>query len=316
MHAQLEQAVLVQRQRRAAAVAVPRRVGLDGVVVSGDGGHPAVGDPAQQLLVGAVEHAGGLLHALVRGLPVHAQHQPGEAGVEAHDVTRLDHHPVSLQHAGQLLVADHRAAVAEVRVQIDQHRAALHGLLGHGLDAQRVRGRGAGRAGTGRPRVGRLGRPLHLAPGAKAVVVDRLGQAVAIGVEVRAYVGQAVPLRGVLQVEDGQVVADDVGAALHQVGEPKVEVDAPLPQRGPQHRRVAVGVEHVAARVVERQAQAERAAVAHLGHALAHLLGRQQVETAKLVVGPEIAPRGAGWSLHPAPGFLVRHGCLRQKDTG
>ena len=94
--------------------------------------------------------------------------------------------------------------------------------------------------------------------------------------------------------EDGQVVADHVRAVLHQLRKAEVEVDAALAQRGPQHRRMARWMQHVAARIVQRQAQAERAAVAHFGHALPHLLRRDQVQPTQLVVRAEVSPGGAG----------------------
>ena len=72
--------------------------------------------------------------------------------------------------------------------------------------------------------------------------------------------------------------------------QPVVHVRPAVAQRRPQHRRMAARVEHVAARVVERQAQAEGQALAHFGDALLHLLRREQVQPAELVVGPEIAP--------------------------
>ena len=53
--------------------------------------------------------------------------------------------------------------------------------------------------------------PDQSSPGAVAVVVDRLGLAVAVGIEQLADMGEAVPLGRVLGVQDDEVVADDVG---------------------------------------------------------------------------------------------------------
>ena len=112
------------------------------------------------------------------------------------------------------------------------------------------------------PRASVVG-PDEVDAGAVAVVVDRLGDAVAVGVELGADVRERVPLRRVLQPERHLVVGPDVeklsspfahlahgdvvedlGVALHVLGRREARRVAPLVQRG-------------AARVVERQAQAE-----------------------------------------------------------
>jgi hypothetical protein len=90
--------------------------------------------------------------------------------------------------------------------------AALHAALGHALDAQRLaRARcssiAAGRRHAG---IGAVQRAEDVDLRAVAVVVARLGHAVAVGVEQLAHVREAVPLRGVLQVHQHQVVADHV----------------------------------------------------------------------------------------------------------
>ena len=117
-------------------------------------------------------------------------------------------------------------------------------------------------------------RPDEVDAGAVAVVVDGLGDAVAVGVELRAHVRERVPLRGVLQperdlvvgpdVDEGVValahlahrdVVEDLGGAVHVLGRREARRVAPLVERG-------------AAGEVERQAQAERDAVLDLAHAL------------------------------------------------
>src|SRR5262245_56863494 len=63
---------------------------------------------------------------------------------------------------------------------------------------------------------------------------------------------------------------------------------------------MAPRIERVAAGIVERQAQAEGQAFAHLGNALLDLLGREQIEPAELVVGAEIPPCRSFGPLLPA----------------
>src|SRR5690242_6980941 len=74
-----------------------------------------------------------------------------------------------------------------------------------------------------------------------------------------------------------------------------------------ERRRVAARIEDVAAGIVERQAEAEAAPLAHLGDALEELLAGQEIEATELVVDPEIAPGRAGWSVLPTR--IVAHLC-------
>ena len=248
VNAELEQAVLVQRQGRAAARVADRRMRLDRVVVGDQHRQAAVGDPLQQLGIATVEHRTGLVeHRRIR-LAGHLDQGLGEAGVQAQHVAGLDHDLVGLDDAHQAVVADQAASPAQIGLQVDHHAAALDAACGHVLDAQRsgLGGR-AGLARRGHTRIAALGRRQDVATGPEAVVVHRLGNAVAIGVEHLAHMRQAVPLGGVLQVHHHQVVADHVG--VHRVvgDQPVVHVRPAIAQRGPQHRRQTPRVEHVAA---------------------------------------------------------------------
>jgi len=165
-----------------------------------------------------------------------------------------------------------------------------------------------------------VGGPDEVGAGAVAVVVDALLDAVAVGVELGADVGQRVPLGGVLQGERDHVVGphvdvlgvaevghlahvdvvEDVGVALHVLG------------RGQAGRRSPL-VEDRPAGEVEREAEAEADARLHLAHALEDLLGGEQVDAAELVVVAPVAPGRAGRPLgpalrHDAPSSLVRTG--------
>jgi hypothetical protein len=150
-------------------------------------------------------------------------------------------------------------------------------------------------------------RPDHVLVGAKAVVVDRLRPAVPVDIEELPDMGEAVPLGRVLQVQDDEVVADHVGRVGDLLAEAEVEVRPRAPERRADHRRVAARVQDIAAGTFERQRQAEGQPLAHLGHALAHLLRREEVEAAELVVRAEIAP---GRSMRSALPARVRHARL------
>jgi hypothetical protein len=135
--------------------------------------------------------------------------------------------------------------------------------------------------------------------GLEAVVIDRFGEAICVGIEQLADVREAVPLGGVLQVHHHQVVADHVGCVGVILEQPIVHVGPAIAHGGPDHWRVAPRIEHVAARKIQRQAQAERDAFMHFGHALADLRGRDQVHAALLVVGAS-HPSSSGRALSSA----------------
>jgi hypothetical protein len=63
---------------------------------------------------------------------------------------------------------------------------------------------------------------------------------------------------------------------------------------------MAARVEHVAARIVERQAQAKAQALLHFGYALFDFFRRQQIEPPELIVGTEVSPGRAFRSFFPA----------------
>jgi hypothetical protein len=135
--------------------------------------------------------------------------------------------------------------------------------------------------------------------GAVAVVVDALGDPVAVGVEPAPDVRERVPLRGVLQAQRDLVVADHVGRLRVDLAQREVHERLAVAVRRVEARRMAARVELVPARVVERERQAEHEAFAHLGDRLLHLFGREEIEPPDLVVGTEVAPGGACGTVLP-----------------
>ena len=148
--------------------------------------------------------------------------------------------------------------------------------------------------------------------GAKAVVVDHLRLAVAIDIEHLSDMGEAVPLRRILQRQHHHVVADDVRVLRVLAADGIVEIRQATANRRPELWRMAARIELVAAGIIERQRETEAPAVLHLGDALQHLLGRDEVEAPQLIVGTEIAPGGAGRSALPSRIFA--HSVLPQKS--
>ena len=100
--------------------------------------------------------------------------------------------------------------VPEVVHEVDEHAASLHAVERHVLEAEVVREARV----PGAVAAGVVARPDEVDAGAVAVVVDGLGHAVAVGVELGAHVRERVPLRRVLQPERHLVVGPDVGEAV------------------------------------------------------------------------------------------------------
>ena len=210
--------------------------------------------------------------------------------MQAQDVAGLDMGRLLRQQPRQRLVVHEKLVLAECR-QVDENAASLDAVLRHAVDAKRLRaGAGCRRAGRARNGPGRD----DVRAGAEAVVEDHLGRAVAVGIEHLADMGEAVPLRRILQVDQRRVVADDVDVAGIDAFKREVEIGLLAAPGVAELRRVAARVDCVAARIVERQAEAERHAFADLGRGAAHALGRQQVEPAELIVRAELAPVGSG----------------------
>ena len=217
----------------------------------------------------------------------------------------------------EIVVADGVALAAVVGVEVDHHGPALQALHRHVLHPQRLGRGGAARlhqgAGQGAGVLG-VGRARHVGVAAVAVVERGLRRAVAVGIEQRAGVGEAVPLRGILQVQDGEVVVHDIGHARHLPLHPEQPVGRIAAQRGADHRRVPARVQHVAARIVERQREAERAPLPHLGDALPDLLGGRARSCARADrqarSRPTWSPRAASSSAWSpvGPGHRLRHG--------
>jgi hypothetical protein len=260
VHAEPEQAQLVQGQRRRAGRRDARRERLHRVVVGRDGGNSTVPDPCLQVGVGAVEGRADV-QRLGGGVTVAAQHLAGEPGVQHQQVAGFDDDLVGRQHGRELFEVDDRAPGSEVGLEVDQDRPALDAVAGHVADVHRA-GVGGGGVALGdavepaeaaQARLLDLGGADGVDPGAPAVVVDRLRDAVLVGVETGAGVAEGVPLRGVLGVQHHQVVAHHVAGPGHGDGHVAVEVDRSRPQRGAQDRREPVRVEDVAARPVQRQ---------------------------------------------------------------
>src|SRR3546814_20987706 len=89
-----------------------------------------------------------------------------------------------------------------------------------------------------------------------------LRNAVAVGVEQRADMGEAVPLRGVLQTQQHRIVADHIGQLRVFPGERQIEVRQAVALGREVPRREAPRAQVATARQVERQGQAEPEALA------------------------------------------------------
>jgi cation diffusion facilitator CzcD-associated flavoprotein CzcO len=301
--AQPEQAEMVDgKQRMSALVAVPADQSLDGIVVGDEGRDLRVSDPLQQRWVTSVEIRTQRVDLHRIGVAIHGQDLGGETSVKQQHVARFHDDVVRLHDPLERLQVDTAPVVAQVVGQVDEDAAPLHTLEGHVLEAQVVSEAAVSTAVAPRVRL----RSDQVDTGSIPVVVDRLFDPVAVGVELRPDVGQRVPLGGVLQREGHLVVGPDVDetrtALVHLTHVDVVEgVGDVMHVLGrSQHWRVAPLVQRRPARVVERQAQTETDAGLHLAHALEHLGGGEQIDPAQLVVLAPVAPRRAGRALCPA----------------
>ena len=163
-------------------------------------------------------------------------------------------------------------------LHVEQHAAALDAMPRHVLDAQVP--------GAELP-VARLARVVQQLV---AVVLHDLLDPVAVGIEHAAHVRKAVPLRGMLIVEQHRIVGDDLRAAGIETVDASVEQDHAVPHDRLQHRRLATRICRVGLGHVKRQAETEPFAGLDLPRRLDRVLFGQVVQTAQLVVRPEIAP--------------------------
>ncbi|MCY1513351.1 hypothetical protein D9M68_478430 [compost metagenome] len=302
--AQPEQAGLVQRQPLALrAIVLLVGIALDGEIVGDQDGDPAFVDPAQQALVPAVQHGAAVVQHLRIGIAAHIDQLLAEAGMQAQHVAGLDIDPVRVDHALKRVITHVGPGIAVMGMQVQHDAAPLHAGLGHFLDAQPMRAR-----------LGIAGWPHHVHAGAKAVVVHRHRDAVAVHVEVLPDVRQRVPLGRILGVERHRIVARTIDVA--GVFEPQGIVHAEQPALARGHvafRRQPVRVQRRSSGQVQRQAQAEGLARAHFARRLHPPLSRQQVQAAQFVVGAELAPIGARRPVLPA---LVHVAFLTRRRSG
>ncbi len=198
----------------------------------------------------------------------------------------------------QVVVTDETVGPAEVSFQIDHDAAALHAGGRHVFDAQPPRAlRRRHRAFAA---IAIIDGTDHILAGAKAVVIDHLRPPIGVGIEVLADMGEAVPLGGVLQRHLHDVVARHVEQAGIVTIQRIVDVGHAFADGRQQLWRMAPGIDHGAARQVERQAQTKTFAGLDLGDALHQHIAGQQGHPSQLVVGTEVAPVGTLRTSPPA----------------
>ena len=118
-----------------------------------------------------------------------------EARVDQQHVARLHDHVVGRHDLFEHLAVDAAEVVAEVIGHVDEHAASLHAVERHLFQTEMVRE--AEVAATVACRV--FLRADEVDARAVSVVVNGLFDAVAVGVELGARVGERVPLRRILQ---------------------------------------------------------------------------------------------------------------------
>ena len=160
----------------------------------------------QQRLVPGVEVAAQREDLGRIGVPVPLEDLGGEPGVQQEHVAGFDDDVVGRHDLLEGLAVHAAPFVPQVMLQVDQDASSLHALEGHVLQAEMV-----GEAAVVAPVAGGIGlRPDQVDPGPVPVVVNRLFDPVAVGVELGADVGERVPLGRVLQGEGHHVVRPHV----------------------------------------------------------------------------------------------------------
>ena len=192
-------------------------------------------------------------------------------------------------------------------MEIDEHAAPLHAGGREIFHAQLVRAEPLFRIlGTNE---------VHTA--APAVVIDLFRHAIAVGVEHLPDMAQTVPLRGILQVEEDGVVADDVAIFRADVRQLEVEIiGRPAALLVLQLRRLAMREDRIAAGIVERQRQGEGEAFLHFSRSGHAPLRGQQVHLAALIVVAETAPVRSLGLVDPTFGGHSRFLCGQQCHPG
>src|ERR1700734_1427369 len=179
-----KQAEFMQRQRR-----VPSNAGgyaaemFHAFVIGAYRDDPAVAYPFEQCAISAIERHTGVLQPRGVGRALHVHYQISPPSIEAQKIAALDDDLLSLEGFHQLVVADGFRRLAKDRIEIDQHPAPLRAG-----DRQCVKSEPSGEHFT----VGCLAlliRTEDVILRCVTVVINRLGDAVPIGVELLPPMG-------------------------------------------------------------------------------------------------------------------------------
>ena len=201
----------------------------------------------------------------------------------------LLHRDVIVSHDfGEHFVSNGRARIAVVVTQIDHHRAALHAGLRHFRHRHRACAELAVQAAILR---------IDNAP---AVVRHRFFNTIAVGIEHRALVREAVPVRGVLHVEHDCFVGADVVKPRIDFRRRQIEIRFFASKHRMKHRRFAIRIQHRAARFIQRMRQREHLPGLHLLQRRKPALGSDVVHAPVLIVVAEFAPVGAFGAVFPS----------------
>jgi hypothetical protein len=138
MYSKLEKAVLVQRRRRTAPGVFDGREAFDREVVCYQHGKTTIGNPSQQPLVPPIQHRTAVMSELSIDMAIIAQQQIGKARVQADHIATLDGRTIRFDRPHQPVIADDRAMLPGLTMQIDHDAATLDGLYRHVFDSKRV----------------------------------------------------------------------------------------------------------------------------------------------------------------------------------
>lgn len=233
------------------------REGLDGVVVRDQSNNSGFGDPVQEILVTAVQHAASSEQELLSRVSSSVHQHLAVSSVQADKVTLANLNLVGVNDVLELLVADLGAPAAVVLLQIDHDGTALNRVLGKVLDAK-LGGTDVSRVLANLVALGIvLDGAVDVLVGGETVVEANRNVSIAVQVKVAAHVAQSVPLRRVLQDQGDFVVAHGVRAWVVERGHRSREHGRFARVGRGQDRRATARREEISSGKVEREREAK-----------------------------------------------------------
>src|SRR5690606_30277464 len=106
-------------------------------------------------------------------------------------------------------------------------------------------------------------------------------------------------------MQDSQVIREHIRASWRDVTQVAVEVDQAAARERSENGRMSIGIERVAARVVQRQTEPKAYAFAYFLCCCSHSLRSEQIQSPELIILAKLAPVRAGRPYLPSLHFVL-----------